>query len=221
MNALLAAAILALLTGQSIFTSAAPAARLSGVEITTLCSDVQLKNTEIYWESKHLSESDSDALKDKSDLIEDSMEKIINSIKDNLRVDRYDVRVLQTFLAEIKDKHMKSLETHLIELKPHFGNDKESHDKKDYRILRKKIRTEISKIWIKLSAVTSELQYHNPRLLSSSARIIFANALERFNDIAMSYRAKDVPDEQRVDKIEETIRFIPPFIEEINKLRFQ
>lgn len=217
MNALLAVTVLALLTGQSIFTSAAPT--LSGVDIIRICSDVLLANTEIFYESEGLSNSDSTIFKTRRKLIEKSMDEIMRDTRTNSPVYNYRVEALRTFLADIKTEHVKELQELLTKLQTHLSNATETQvDEKDVHIVKAKIRNSYAIIMTKLGAVKDVINYHNRRLLSTSDTAILSQALLRISEILQTYHAKDVPDEQKLGKLEEAIGMIPSFLQLINKL---
>lgn len=202
MSALLAFAILAVLTGLSAFASVAPTpAHLTGMEILNLCYEVQLTSTEAYYES------DSKILETKHDFIVDSMTKIINSTKENLRVDHYGVGTLQKFLTDIRDIHLKELETLVKEKQQRLSEDTEGYNR---HIWKKKIESNIGKIYAKLLAVQSEWE-KNRRLLTSNGRNLLINALEMLDAIIGSLKSKN---------LDEVLERIPPFVEEIKKFHF-
>lgn len=147
------------------------------------------------------------------------MTQIIDDTKDNLHVDDYEIEALQTFLDEINNHHLKELEDFLTKAKQHFRNDLENHDHVDLIKLKIRIGNNLNKIWAKMMAINSELEKH-PQLLTKTGLAVYESAVDKYRGIRSAFLTDRVTDEEKFQKLNDAILFIPHLRGEIVKLNF-
>lgn len=197
--------------------------RLTGIEIITTLYEVQLTSYEQFLELKQLKPASASVFLYNYGSVRDKMNNIIIDFEKNLLDDHYGVNALQTFLDEIKDIHLKELEALLKEVKQHLKRYIQSRKPMDANDpvlskLAKKINTNLKKISIKLSAISSEHEQHS-NLLGKRGKSVFDNANNQCLGIKDAYGTLYKSYGYQLENLIQAIRLLPAFLAEINKLK--